>query len=190
MKDFKQYFIVGKWFEIQIHFQISSNKLSVIKVDKNETTDSVTRQQLCTQAKGGARTRLKLSWCQPVIGCCWHCSGKSPWKPLWPLYPWLILGLRPTNERWRYFVMPSLIGWAQSLESQSALIPHSEPQVMPAKRKRCPSVVFDPQNSGCWFDWSFLTGSSCDSRCHRLPACWQIRFVTPRSGDHSEEKIT
>ena len=25
----------------------------------------------------------------------------------------LILGLRPANERWRYFVTMSLIGWAQ-----------------------------------------------------------------------------
>ena len=25
----------------------------------------------------------------------------------------LILGLRPANDRWRYFVMTSLIGWAQ-----------------------------------------------------------------------------
>ena len=27
----------------------------------------------------------------------------------------LILGLHPTNERWRYFVMTSLIGWTQAL---------------------------------------------------------------------------
>ena len=26
----------------------------------------------------------------------------------------LILGLRPANERWRYFVTTSLIGWAQT----------------------------------------------------------------------------
>ena len=30
----------------------------------------------------------------------------------WPL--WLILGLRPANERRRYKVTPSLIGWAQT----------------------------------------------------------------------------
>ena len=50
-------------------------------------------------------------------------------KPLWPQYvsPWLagyvdqaayivrlILGLRPANERRRYKVTPSLIGWAQT----------------------------------------------------------------------------
>ena len=29
----------------------------------------------------------------------------------------LILGLRPANERRRYFVTTSLIGWAQNLES-------------------------------------------------------------------------
>ena len=28
-----------------------------------------------------------------------------------PLLSGLILGLRPTNERWRYKVTPSLIGW-------------------------------------------------------------------------------
>ena len=27
---------------------------------------------------------------------------------------WLILGLRPANETWRYFVTTSLIGWAQA----------------------------------------------------------------------------
>ena len=27
---------------------------------------------------------------------------------------WLILGLRPANERQRYFVTPFLIGWAQT----------------------------------------------------------------------------
>ena len=26
----------------------------------------------------------------------------------------MILGLRPANERWRYFVMTSLIGWVQA----------------------------------------------------------------------------
>ena len=29
-------------------------------------------------------------------------------------YPGLILGLRPANERRRYFVTASLIGWAQT----------------------------------------------------------------------------
>ena len=27
----------------------------------------------------------------------------------------LIIGLHPANERWRYFVTTSLIGWAQTL---------------------------------------------------------------------------
>ena len=33
-----------------------------------------------------------------------------------PIHPAseLILGLRPTNERRRYFVTPSLIGWVQT----------------------------------------------------------------------------
>ena len=26
----------------------------------------------------------------------------------------MIIGLRPANERWRYFVMTSLIGWVQA----------------------------------------------------------------------------
>ena len=29
-------------------------------------------------------------------------------------YTELYLGLRPANERWRYFVTMSLIGWAQA----------------------------------------------------------------------------
>ena len=29
-------------------------------------------------------------------------------------YPGLILGLRLANERWRYFVTTSLIGWQQA----------------------------------------------------------------------------
>ena len=36
-------------------------------------------------------------------------------EPLWLLiHAGLILGLRPANERWRYFVTTSLIGWAQT----------------------------------------------------------------------------
>ena len=35
---------------------------------------------------------------------------------LWTLYmaTGMILGLRPANERWHYFVMTSLIGWVQA----------------------------------------------------------------------------
>ena len=33
---------------------------------------------------------------------------------LWPIFTCLILGLRPANERRRYKVTPSLIGWAQT----------------------------------------------------------------------------
>ena len=31
------------------------------------------------------------------------------------IFSWLILGLHPANERWRYFVTTSLIGWVQAL---------------------------------------------------------------------------
>ena len=34
--------------------------------------------------------------------------------PLMNMLTWLILGLRPANERRRYFVTTSLIGWAQT----------------------------------------------------------------------------
>ena len=34
---------------------------------------------------------------------------------LWGIYKGLILGFRPANERRRYFVTRSLIGWAQAL---------------------------------------------------------------------------
>ena len=30
------------------------------------------------------------------------------------IYPWVVLGLRPANERRRYKVTPSLTGWAQA----------------------------------------------------------------------------
>ena len=30
------------------------------------------------------------------------------------IYTGLVLGLRPANERWRYFVTTSLISWAQT----------------------------------------------------------------------------
>ena len=36
--------------------------------------------------------------------------GHRKWEPI----PGLILGLFPANERQRYFVMMSLIGWAQT----------------------------------------------------------------------------
>ena len=37
-------------------------------------------------------------------------------KTVFPMYgiSELIIGLRPANERWRYFVTTSLIGWAQT----------------------------------------------------------------------------
>ena len=53
------------------------------------------------------------------------CTGQEPWQ--WIHYyccccstchcsilAGLILGLHPANERWHYFVMPSLIGWVQT----------------------------------------------------------------------------
>ena len=36
------------------------------------------------------------------------------YTPLYHMYTGLILGLRPANERRRYKVTPSLIGWAQT----------------------------------------------------------------------------
>ena len=38
--------------------------------------------------------------------------GASPWK--YKHITGLILGFRPANERWRYFVTTSLIGWVQA----------------------------------------------------------------------------
>ena len=37
---------------------------------------------------------------------------------------WLILGLRPANERRRYFVTTSLIGWAQAMYQVTDLLCH------------------------------------------------------------------
>ena len=41
-----------------------------------------------------------------------HLLGNN--ELLYNLFPGLILGLRPANERRRYKVTPSLIGWAQT----------------------------------------------------------------------------
>ena len=41
-------------------------------------------------------------------------SGNDGHKPLHKAISGLILGLRPANERRRYFVMTSLIGWVQA----------------------------------------------------------------------------
>ena len=38
----------------------------------------------------------------------------EPYDPPEREYTGLILGLRPANERWRYFVTTSLIGWPQA----------------------------------------------------------------------------
>ena len=40
----------------------------------------------------------------------WVLAGKLTWSP----FPGLILGLHPANERRRYLVTPSLIGWVQT----------------------------------------------------------------------------
>ena len=49
--------------------------------------------------------------CQTLVSCprptSLHTNLKIP-------HAGLILGLHPANERWRYFVMTSLIGWAQT----------------------------------------------------------------------------
>ena len=42
-----------------------------------------------------------------------HCGREDTSRGLDPLSG-LILGLRPANERWHYFVTTSLIGWVQS----------------------------------------------------------------------------
>ena len=44
------------------------------------------------------------------------------------IYAGLILGLRPANERRRYFVTTSLIGWAQAIPE--ARVPHTPSQLM------------------------------------------------------------
>ena len=40
-----------------------------------------------------------------------YTDRQSLWQCLKRLYPRLILGLHPANERLRYKVVPSLIGW-------------------------------------------------------------------------------
>ena len=44
------------------------------------------------------------------------CNVTIPFYDLYVLYSLsgLILGLRPANDRWHYFVTTSLIGWAQA----------------------------------------------------------------------------
>ena len=54
-----------------------------------------------------------------VIGCTENCQNDSQWRKFRQYdIPFqltgLILGLRPANERRRYKVTPSLIGWAQT----------------------------------------------------------------------------
>ena len=41
-------------------------------------------------------------------------SRSTSRQQLWFWLSGLILGLHPANERWRYFVMKSLIGWVQA----------------------------------------------------------------------------
>ena len=48
-------------------------------------------------------------------------------------FPGLILGLRPPNERRRYFVTMSLIGWAQAL-NQACLFNVLQPVICPPAR--------------------------------------------------------
>ena len=48
----------------------------------------------------------------PQLPCDSKISGVC--RELNQYHPGLILGLGPANERWRYNVTPSLIGWAQS----------------------------------------------------------------------------
>ena len=47
---------------------------------------------------------------------CLHVLNTAPSKllPLLVSDSGMILGLQPANERWRYFVTTSLIGWAQT----------------------------------------------------------------------------
>ena len=65
----------------------------------------------------------KCSWKCRLSKCRPFCAGGDEWSAtlhLVPGYvPWeittrMILGLHPTNERRRYYVNPSLIGWAQT----------------------------------------------------------------------------
>ena len=48
------------------------------------------------------------SFCCEEFGWNWLCNNGTA------LYAGLILGLRPANERWCYFVTMSLIDWAQA----------------------------------------------------------------------------
>ena len=58
-----------------------------------------------------------LMWSEAACGVIWHwyCAIEMFGYPLlsWPKhgYPGIILCMRPTNERQRYSVTPSLIGW-------------------------------------------------------------------------------
>ena len=49
-----------------------------------------------------------------------NCGGSDADKTL---EPGLMLGLHPANERRRYFVTPSFIGWAQAYNQPGELFP-------------------------------------------------------------------
>ena len=83
---------------------------SSLELNQNGVYNFVNSRQVLPRCHG-------VSIYPPYIDQGWFlaCTQSTPGHGV-PIYiPGLILGLRPANERRRYKVTPSLIGWAQTL---------------------------------------------------------------------------
>ena len=97
---------------------------------------------------GFITTTLPLSEGITTSYAHWVCRSLSlltnQYGSITTLAPWIILCMRPANERWRYTVTPSLIGWAHTQidPSGSFIIRHLQSQWNWSSNPRADSLLW------------------------------------------------